>query len=174
MESIRKIRKEQDVERKINVVELEHMKEKCEKAKQQHRELQVAETDMAAKRKRKDEVENVELESIREQMDEFDQIRKSLTDLQIRLKHTTHELETNNSSLNLLESTLEIYEESDDELQVILQNYMKSLEGTKNNVAKLEDENRALGVEINNNSKQHSSKLSERGQLTAEIEVKQH
>ncbi|KAJ3069579.1 DNA repair protein rad50, partial [Quaeritorhiza haematococci] len=101
-------------------------------------------------------------------MEDCIETERKLKDLQSRIEQLTRERELIIRNMESMRESMEVYEESDEQLQELLQSHLRSL-GTKNEeVDKLEDEKSRISEELAKVQKDHSRKLTLRGQLQAE------
>ncbi|KAJ3356047.1 DNA repair protein rad50 [Entophlyctis luteolus] len=177
--SIKDLRKDQAVQIKIDQGELNHLKADKERAdtltsnfvRKLHRDKRDIQERITAAKSRKLELENGEIAEVSNQLRHLEREQQKLQDLYSEIQ--TREIRRNmlQNSLQEMRRTIEIYEDTDEQLKAMLSQYEDSIEVQQEELHKLTESSTALTKQIVAIENEISALLITKGQLQAELDA---
>ena len=171
LDNIKAIRKEQTAELKVENVKLDHLKSDKEKSVKVETNLKLLEKQRNKANARIETLDREDINETQAKIQESSRLQSKLYSISNEIEHNKRQQVTLEKNIADISVNLQIYTEADDELKIILDRYLASLNSKKNENDDLERKRDLLNLDCSNLEKEHSHKLTEAGQLQAESDV---
>ncbi|KAJ3414569.1 DNA repair protein rad50 [Chytridiales sp. JEL 0842] len=169
--NIRDVRKEQTAQIKIDTAELEHLKSDKEKADQIRRDLAEMEERIQSVRSRRDELEGGEIAAVMDTLRGLEKQQQIIQQMEQEIQQHEMKRDIIQNNLNELQQTIELFEDSDERLAIMLEEYQTSIKTKHAELKDLEKDSEAYDAQLTSYERSMSTLLTRVGQLQAESDA---
>ncbi|KAJ3197482.1 DNA repair protein rad50 [Irineochytrium annulatum] len=168
---IKAFRKDQTAQIKVDENELHHLRVNKEKADEVARELQILKGRITRGIERKSALEGGEINDVLEKLRGMERELQKYQKVETDLRESQMKKDLIMGNIDEITKSITIYEDSDEELMDMLQQYQNSIKNRGAEYSTLDEKNRRLRHDLQTKEKSQNQALTKRGKLQAEEEV---